>query len=323
MANDEHLAILQKGVPAWNQWRKDQPEVIPDLRRAYLRKLDLSGANFAGADLGKATLSKANLSNAILNNASLYGAYLREANLSNASLRNAKLRHANFADVNIEGADLSGSSVYGISVWGLQGTPAGQSNLVVSRQRESRITVDNLEVAQFVYLLLNNEKVRDVINTIGKKAVLILGRFTPERKVILKAISEELRSLDLVPIIFDFEKSQERDFTETIKILAGLSLFIIADITNPKSAPLELQAVVPDYSIPLVPILQMDERPFSMFADLYQKYHWVLPVVGYTAGNIVAGLSAYVIQPALAKHKELVARRTVPVQIINISNISM
>jgi hypothetical protein len=128
-----------------------------------------------------------------------------------------------------------------------------------------------------------------------------------------------LRSQDLVPIIFDFEKSQERDFTETIKILAGLSLFIIADITNPKSSPLELQAVVPDYSIPLVPILQKDELPFSMFVDLSQKYHWVLPVVRYTTGNIVRGLSAYVIQPALAKHKELVARRTVPVQIINIS----
>jgi hypothetical protein len=59
--------------------------------------------------------------------------------------------------------------VYGISVWGLQGTPSGQSNLIVSRQSEPRITVDNLEVAQFVYLLLNNEKIRDVINTIGKK----------------------------------------------------------------------------------------------------------------------------------------------------------
>jgi hypothetical protein len=128
-----------------------------------------------------------------------------------------------------------------------------------------------------------------------------------------------LRSQDLVPIIFDFEKSQERDFTETIKILAGLSLFIIADITNPKSAPLELQAVIPDYSIPLVPIQQNDELPFSMFADLCQKYHWVLPVVGHTTGNIIKGLSAYVIQPAIAMHKELVARRTVPVQIINIS----
>jgi len=46
-------------------------------------------------------------------------------------------------------------------------------------------------------------------------------------------------------MMFDFERSKERDFTETIRILAGLSRFIIADITNPKSSPLELQVTMP------------------------------------------------------------------------------
>jgi hypothetical protein len=55
-------------------------------------------------------------------------------------------------------------------------------DLVITPPNESPIQVDNLEVAQFIYLLLNNEKIRDVIDTIGKKAVLILGRFTPHRK---------------------------------------------------------------------------------------------------------------------------------------------
>ena len=31
------------------------------------------------------------------------------------------------------------------------------------------VTVDDLEVAQFVYLMLNNRKIRNVIDTIGKK----------------------------------------------------------------------------------------------------------------------------------------------------------
>jgi len=39
---------------------------------------------------------------------------------------------------------------------------------------EPRITIDNIEVAQFIYLLLHNEKIRDVIDTITSKAVLIL-----------------------------------------------------------------------------------------------------------------------------------------------------
>jgi hypothetical protein len=58
---------------------------------------------------------------------------------------------------------------------------------------EPAITVDNIEVAQFVYLMLNNQKVRDVINSITSKAVLILGRFTQERKPVLEALREELR----------------------------------------------------------------------------------------------------------------------------------
>jgi hypothetical protein len=43
------------------------------------------------------------------------------------------------------------------------------------------ITVDNIEVAQFIYLLLHNQKIRDVIDTITSKVVLILGRFSEKR----------------------------------------------------------------------------------------------------------------------------------------------
>ena len=48
-------------------------------------------------------------------------------------------------------------------------------------------------MAQFIYLLLDNSKIREVIDTVAKKAVLILGRFTPERKAILDALRNVLR----------------------------------------------------------------------------------------------------------------------------------
>lgn len=81
-------------------------------------------------------------------------------------------------------------------------------------------------------------------------------------------------------MMFDFEKVSSRDFTETIKLLAGMSRFIIADISNPKSSPLELQATVPEYQIPFVSIIQKGEEPFSMFNDL-SKYPWVLDPIQY------------------------------------------
>ena len=50
MANKEHLARLKQGVEAWNQWRDLNRDIIPDisqvdLREAYLREVDLRGAN--------------------------------------------------------------------------------------------------------------------------------------------------------------------------------------------------------------------------------------------------------------------------------------
>ena len=85
------------------------------------------------------------------------------------------------------GADLTGCRVYGISAWDLKLDGAEQKNLIITPHGEPEITVDNLEVAQFIYLLLNNEKIRHVIDTITSKVVLILGRFTEERKAVLDA----------------------------------------------------------------------------------------------------------------------------------------
>jgi hypothetical protein len=56
-----------------------------------------------------------------------------------------------------------------------------------SHKSEPEITVDNIEIAQFIYLMLNNQKVRDVIDTITSKVVLI-RRFTADRKAVLDAL---------------------------------------------------------------------------------------------------------------------------------------
>ncbi len=179
-------------------------------------------------------------------------------------------------------------------------------DIVITHGRESVITVDNIKVAQFIYLILDNEEIKNVINTLTSKTVLILGRFTPERKNILDALRNELREYDLLPIMFDFDRPIDKDITETIKTLAGLCLFVIADITNPKSSPLELQAIIPDFQIPLVPIIQEGEQPFSMMADLQSKYDWVLETCSYDSiETLIKALERGIIQPAMKKHAEL------------------
>jgi uncharacterized protein YjbI with pentapeptide repeats len=282
-----------------------------NLSGASFSKQSLSEANFSEANLSETDLSETDFSKAILSKANLDGANLRGANLSGADLSGANLNRAILIGTDISGATLTGSLVYGIAAWDVKLTSdTRQENLIITPPSQPAITVDNIKVAQFVYLLLNNEEIREVIDTITSKAVLILGRFSDDRKPILNALRDALRNKGFMPIVFDFERPKGRDFTETIKTLAGMSCFVIADITNPKSAPLELQAVVPDYMIPFVPILQDGELAFSMFANLQTKYDWVLNTLRYDSSrSLVDVLDDAVINPALAKRHDLELRK--------------
>lgn len=49
--NQEHYNKLREGVEAWNKWRKEHPDIIPDLERANLGGAHLERASFLGADL--------------------------------------------------------------------------------------------------------------------------------------------------------------------------------------------------------------------------------------------------------------------------------
>jgi hypothetical protein len=178
--------------------------------------------------------------------------------------------------------------------------------LIVTDYNEPEVTVDNIEVAQFIYLLLHNQKIRDVINTITSKAVLILGRFTPERKAVLDAIREELRQRDLLPILFDFDKPESKDLTGTVQTLANMARFIIADLMDPSSIPHELAMLVPSTVVPVQPVLLKGQREYAMFVDLRRRYGWVLKPYSYTSpAGLIANLDERVIRPAVRKAVEL------------------
>ena len=130
--NKQHLAILNRGVVAWNRWRERNPEVNPELAGAKpieqdLSQMDFSGADlrgvdfrwtslcnakFIGADLREANLTSANLSNADLRGAdltkaTLINAYFVAANLNGANLSAANLKDANFSSANLNAANFS------------------------------------------------------------------------------------------------------------------------------------------------------------------------------------------------------------------------
>ena len=320
MANPEHLEILKLGSSAWNRWRSENQNIVPDLSRAHLQEGRLSGANLSGADLrlayfGRADLSGSDLSGADLSETSLRRGYFAKARLVNARLMDADLRRADFygarlvganlsrayleganltgatledatlasadlrlavaVDANFHRADLTGCQVYGISAWNVILDDARQRDLIITPPHENVVMTDSLHVAQFLYLLLNNRTIRDVIETVGKKAVLILGRFNEQRKPILEAIRRELRQAGLVPILFDFEGPRNRDITETVSTLAHLARAVIADLSEPRSLPQELMSIIPNLpSVPLQPIIARSAVEYGMF-EHFRKYSWV------------------------------------------------
>ena len=356
--NDEtHLEILKKrGIAGWNLWRRQNPNLIPNLRRGSLsdlfgddstitirskpikkgqrlkkgHRLDLAGVNLSHADLSnsmleyaildEADLTDANLDGANLADARLIGAHLDRAILRDANLRRTKLNGAHLADANLmyaqlngadlSGADLSRANIYGISAWNVTvSDDTIQSNLRIENHNEASITVPSLEMAQFYYLLKDHKRLRDVISAVIDKGVLLLGRFSDERKAILDAVAAELRKMGYLPIIFDFKKIPGRDLIETIKTLAGLSRFIIADISQPKSVSHESPEIIKDIKIPFVPIIEQGEQPWATFSAL-SLYPWVIqPYKVYATKGELIGMLRGIVDEANEIHKDLVAKK--------------
>jgi hypothetical protein len=340
MANREHLRTLCRGPKAWNTWRSIAPRSKPDLSDADLRgvalknanlrdadlsgtvliEADLSGANLTksllvGADLRESILSGAVLYNATLRDADLRGAFLRWADLSRADCTHAKLQEADLRRTHLartifRKANLSGCRVYGSAVWNVDLEGAIQHDIVITEDNEPRIAVDDLEIAQFVYLIINNQKLRTIIDTVSSKAVLLLGRFTSARKPVLEALRAELRLRGYLPILFDFQGPVARNLTETVSTLAHLARFVVADITDAKSIPHELSRIVPSLpSLPVQPILMASGKSYAMFDD-FRDYPWVLPLYLYkNIANLLESVGDSVIAPAEEKVQQILDRR--------------
>jgi hypothetical protein len=250
--------------------------------------MDLSDTNFSGANLSGANLSGADLSGANLGGADLQGTVL--------------------VGTNFENADLTGCRIYGISAWGLKLEGATQRNLVITKPDEPEITVDNIEVGQFIYLLLYNEKIRHVIDTITSKVVLILGRFTPpERKAVLNTLRNILREKDRTPVVFDFDVPSTKNVTDTVKLLAQLARYVIVDLSDPNSAPYELGVIsmLGLKTTPIVPIIVSDQKPFPMLEDVLQE-RWSTDLITYRDLNdLITNLDEKLLKPAEAKVHEL------------------
>lgn len=331
----EHIELLKQGVERWNHWRRECPHIRPtlydlDFREAGINP-DLSGINFSNADLRNANLdgtklTRVNFHEANLGNAKLKRANLQHANfcrtdlyctdLSDADLTGANLQGTQLARTSFAGAQLIGCTIYGLSAWDLDMEGAIQKDLnIIYREFEegsgedkfSNLFVDDIQVAQFIYLLLHNKQIRDAIDTITSKVVLILGRFKPGRKEILDLLRTELRKRGYVPVLFDFEKPRSRNFIETVSALAHLARFVIADVTEPRIVIQEIPHIVDNVAVPVKPILlQGEEMELAALVDLRKNHRSLLETYVYENEiSLINNLERMIIEPAEELFKQL------------------
>jgi uncharacterized protein YjbI with pentapeptide repeats len=281
---------------------------LANLSAAVLNEADLTGSFLSGAILTAAKLRGATLKWTKLNEAHLF-----ETDLTNASLAGAVLAGAVMIRTDLSGADLRGCFVYGVSAWDLKmDADTRQENLIVGPADKPFSTVGNIKLAQFIYLLLDSKEIRDSIDTITSKIVLILGRFSNEQKPILDAIQERLRATrpDYVPIMFDFAQPRYRDTVETVTTLARLARFVVADLTDARSVLQELEAIVPHLpSVAFRFIIKSSQREYGML-DHIRRYPWVIQdTYEYTdCEEVTRSIEEKIIDPAEAKVRELQGR---------------
>jgi uncharacterized protein YjbI with pentapeptide repeats len=167
MANPKHLAILERGVNAWNKWRLEESFHGADLSSANLEDAHLSEADLARVSLDHTNLKAADLQGAEFHQASLYGADLTRANCTRADFHQALLAQTNFSaanlteadisetdlsEVNLSWANLSGSDFYDAFLWGatfVNNNLATAKNLdTIRHQGPSTVDIDTIYRSQ-------------------------------------------------------------------------------------------------------------------------------------------------------------------------------
>lgn len=117
MANEQHLMQYKDNFDRWDEWRKQNPEIKPDLRDGSFSDMDLKFSDLSHADLRGASFMKCDLAQSDFECANLEGANLWDSTLQytsfvGANLRHVNLREANLTDTNLDNADLTGATLW-------------------------------------------------------------------------------------------------------------------------------------------------------------------------------------------------------------------
>ena len=173
MANQEHENLIHQKQRAWNDWRKENPNIKPDLSGADLRNENLRGFILDNVNLSKAMLSQSLLNQAILNGANLDEAELKWAELTSSNLIGATLNRANLVETNLQDANLTDAILCNSNLYMAR---LIQTNLSNTNLENAILNNCNLQSANLINANLTNAKLQNTNMTNAKLSKANLER---------------------------------------------------------------------------------------------------------------------------------------------------
>jgi uncharacterized protein YjbI with pentapeptide repeats len=249
------------------------------IHKAFAEGLNLREAIFDGTQFEEGDFSRADFSGATFRNTKFNKTILTDANFNGTTFINCNLNRVNLTNAQFCVKEIRETVVYGISSWDLHTCPEmKQSKLVIEKTYELYsdlvnrghvpLMVDDIELAQFIHYLTDHKKMRNMINVFNSRGVLLLGKFKDGGIGRLYKLHDWLSDNEYMPMMFDFERPDNLDLTETIVTMAGLSKFIIADLSG-ASVPQELYAISITFKKPI--IAYSTDGGYSMFSDIKRR----------------------------------------------------
>ncbi len=280
---------------------------------AFAEGLNFRRARIVGCHFEEGDFSRTDFSGTTFIDTKFNKTIFTDSVFAGSVFPNCNLNRVNLANANFCVEAIIETVVYGVSAWDLKtNDEMKQSNLIIERTYDlySDIIargqiphmVDDIEMAQFVYYLSSHKKMRNMINILNSKGVLLLGRFKEGGLERLYKLRDWLKAQNYTPMIFDFDRPTNLDYTETVITMAGLSKFILADLSG-GSVPQELHAIMTNFRKPVIAYAQ--NGVYSMFKDLKRKNPYVFELE-YTDDQELLSKMANILKDAEHSHVQIV-----------------
>jgi uncharacterized protein YjbI with pentapeptide repeats len=229
--------------------------------KAFAEGLNLRDSLFEDTQFEEGDFSRADFGGAFFRSTKFNKTIFTGANFDGATFVNCNLNRVNLVEASFRVKEITETVVYGISAWDLvMSDESKQSKLVIEKtydlysdlidQDKIPMMVDDIELAQFVHYLSDHKRMRDTLNILNARGVLLLGRFKDGGLERLYAIREWLQKKGYMAMIFDFARPDNLSLTETVITMAGLAMFVVADLSGP-SVGQELSSIFAEMKKPL------------------------------------------------------------------------